>query len=78
MSKDEILDIMEESYFRKVEVVDVNEEVFIGTVEMFESRADTSDDEGPCAGEALIAIDSEDDLVCSLYESDIKSIRILD
>ena len=78
MSKEEILDIMEESYFKKVEVVDVDGEVYIGTVELFESRYDTSDDDDPCAGEAFLAIDCGNDIFYSVYESGINSIRILD
>ena len=78
MTKEEILKIMEESEDHKVKVENARGETIEGIVDLYESRFDNEDDEEPYKGEASICLDEESGEGWLLYESDIKSIEILD
>ena len=73
MNKEETHNIMRKSRKHRVRITDVNNKVVEGTVMVFESRFDNSDDDD-FPGEASIIVWGDDGLNYLLCESDIKKI----
>ena len=78
MSAEEIYAAMFEGEQKRVSLVDAEGDEYTGFVDVFESRYDNEDDEPPFSGQGSICFFPDDAPPMLLYESVIKSIKVLE
>jgi len=77
MIGEELLDAMSDSCGKRINVTLKDGTVYKGKGDLYESRFDNEDDDGPLAGQASFVVKIDEENGIMLYESQIEDIEVL-